>query len=136
MSDFFHRTHFGKHWFIATISVLTTKFWQQNNQLRFNFYSRSDGETPVLNLLYFEDGYFIRFNWKYEYSNRWNSIIKFSHYSHSLHQRYQVNETCPYISATKIKVYRLSLVWFGFFVQWHINLRRLFSTKSILGEEQ
>ena len=30
----------------------------------------------------------------------------------------------------------IDLVWFGFFVYWHINLCRLFNAKAILLEEQ
>ena len=28
----------------------------------------------------------------------------------------------------------ISLVWFGFFVQWHIKLHGLFNAKAILGD--
>ena len=35
---------------------------------------------------------------------------------------------------TFVKVY--GLVWFGFFVKWHINLCSLFNAKAILKEEQ
>ena len=31
---------------------------------------------------------------------------------------------------------RTSVIWFGFFVSWHINLCRLFNAKAILLEEQ
>ena len=36
----------------------------------------------------------------------------------------------------RLDLYLLGLVWFGFFLLWHINLCRLFNAKPILLEEQ
>ena len=36
----------------------------------------------------------------------------------------------------KNRLWSLLKIWFGFFVQWHINLCRLFNAKAILIEEQ
>ena len=41
----------------------------------------------------------------------------------------------PQQNRTLHKIHYL-MVWFGFFVSWHINLCRLFNAKSILLEEQ